>query len=119
MSLSDEGSMLETLEFVIHIGSTRTFIIIRFKTAATTNTSCNCILGAVYMGRASPVIRVIEMIRVTKIFLGLKKEIAINYRMLFTSKLYQYFIANLFEPSLKVRYTQLELINSSNFINLH
>ena len=71
------------------------------------------------MDRASPVIRLTEMIRVTKIFLAPQNEIAINYRMLFTSKLYQYFIANLFEPSLKVRYTQLELINSSNFINLH
>ena len=71
------------------------------------------------MGRASPVIRLPEMIRVTKLFLGPQNEIAMNNRMFFTSKLYQYFIANLFEPSLKVRYTQLELINSSNFINLH
>ena len=35
MSLSDEGTMLEMLDFIIHIGSTRTFIIIRFKTATT------------------------------------------------------------------------------------
>ena len=71
------------------------------------------------MGRASPVIRLTEMIRVTKIFLAPQNVIAINYRMLFTSKLYLYFIANLFEARFKVRYTQLELINSSNSINLH
>ena len=35
VSLSDEGTMLEMLDFIIHIGSTRTFIIIRFKTATT------------------------------------------------------------------------------------
>ena len=35
MSLSDEVTMLEMLDFIIHIGSTRTFIIIRFKTATT------------------------------------------------------------------------------------
>ena len=71
------------------------------------------------MSSASPVIRLTEMIRVTKIFLAPQNVIAINYRMLFTSKLYLYFIANLFEARFKVRYTQLELINSSNSINLH
>ena len=29
------GPMLETLDFSMHVGSTRTFIIIRFKTATT------------------------------------------------------------------------------------
>ena len=57
------------------------------------------------MSRTSPVILLTMMIRVTNIFLGPQNEIAMNYRMFFTFKLYQYFIANLFEASFKVRYS--------------
>ena len=65
MSVSDKKPTLETLDFTIHIGSTRTFFIFQFRIV----TTCVC---------ASPAIRLTKMICVTKIFVGPQNEIAMK-----------------------------------------